>query len=110
MSKGGGNIKENLKLTTIIIILHVFVLSHNDLFLHIYLSFPIGKALLLECFLEEIALFVKDISTNTRYIRNIKNSTFIKPVANTATPTNSTNAVNNQSIIVNSPFLLLYFI
>lgn len=34
------------------IILHVFVLSHNDFFLHIYLSFTIGKALLLECFLE----------------------------------------------------------
>lgn len=99
MSKGG-NIKENLKLTTIIIILHVFVLSHNDLFLHIYLSFPIGKALLLECFLEEIALFVKDISTNTRYIRNIKNNTFMNPVTIIIIPINNTAKVINQSFII----------
>lgn len=96
----GGNIKENLKLTTIIIILHVFVLSHNDLFLHIYLSFPIGKALLLECFLEEIALFVKDISTNTRYIRNIKNNTFMNPVTIIIIPINNTAKVINQSFII----------
>ncbi|PLB60758.1 hypothetical protein APX95_22955 [Escherichia coli] len=99
MSKRG-NIKENLKLTTIMIILHVFVLSHNDLFLHIYLSFPIGKALLLECFLEEIALFVKDISTNTRYIRNIKNNTFMNPVTIIIIPINNTAKVINQSFII----------
>ncbi|PBT61300.1 hypothetical protein BBJ14_21300, partial [Escherichia coli] len=82
------------------IILHVFVLSHNDLFLHIYLSFPIGKALLLECFLEEIALFVKDISTNARYIRNIKNNTFMNPVTIIIIPINNTAKVINQSFII----------
>nr|DAN63078.1 MAG TPA: hypothetical protein [Caudoviricetes sp.] len=51
-----------------------------------------------------MALFVKDVSTNARYIRNIKNSTLIKPVTRTATPTNTTAAVKIQSIIVTSPF------